>query len=753
LANVVVTKTSKGISADESGWFTLKGICDCLLDLRVSYTGYKSKEVKVHADHPGFLNIYLAPDAKLLQSVIIVGESDQKALVSQVSKSISDVEIEHETGASMGEILSRVGGVGTIETGSNVVKPVIHGLSSNRILILNNGIRFEGQQWGAEHAPAIDPMLAQRMEVIKGASSVRYGAGAIGGVILVLPPDLPETKEISGKVNLSGQINGRTITSSGMVEGNSINGIGWRVQGTYKRGGDLRTPDYYLTNTGVREYNFSAAVGKNYRNAEYEVFLSHFNTSLGILKATGLSESVEDLQDAINKAEPEGTGPFSYKISNPRQEVAHSLVKAKARWNINENALNLQYGYQNNKRKEFDIRRGNLVDIPSMDLVLNTHLLDFDLLLNGSSDHKLNLGLNTYYQKNSNTSGTQTIPFLPNYTLSAAGVYAIDKWDMDRIILEAGMRADYQYLDVAGRDTYNEVYRSALYFFSSQGILGLRYSLSEKDLFYVNIASGWRPPHVSELYSSGTHQSAASIEYGLLLDEENKIIDTDLVDIKNEQSIKSTISYEKHGQHLHLNVMGYYQVIDNYFYLKPFGLTTGIRGTYPYFRYRQTKALFSGFDIDLEYDISRHITLEGLYSYLYARDKANRDYFLYIPANRLNAGITYHTDPLTLLDHLEAFLKGEYVFKQTNAPKYVDPGNLEEVSEQDENFDFIPAPNGYFLLEAGFSLTKRWDKNFGELRISSTNLLNSQYRNYTNRLKYYADDTGRNIKMGIIYHF
>ena len=151
---------------------------------------------------------------------------------------------------------------------------MIHGLHSNRILILNNGIRQEGQQWGQEHAPEIDPFVATNLKLIKGAAAVKYGSDAIGGVILVNPPDLPESAELSGSVNLVGASNNRLGASSIMLEGGlaGLKGFGWRVQGSIKRAGDAQAADYRLTNTGTTENNFSLGLGYHNDRAGLEVF-------------------------------------------------------------------------------------------------------------------------------------------------------------------------------------------------------------------------------------------------------------------------------------------------------------------------------------------------------------------------------------------------------------------------------------------------------------------------------------------------
>ncbi|HLT23904.1 MAG TPA: Plug domain-containing protein, partial [Ignavibacteria bacterium] len=130
---------------------------------------------------------------------------------------LSGPELDKTKGKPLAEALKEITGVSTIQTGSSISKPVIHGLHSNRILILNNGVRQEGQQWGFEHAPEIDPFIAKKLTVIKGANSVRYGSDAIGGVILVEPNDLQyNMNKLNGEVNLIGFSNGRAGVISGI---------------------------------------------------------------------------------------------------------------------------------------------------------------------------------------------------------------------------------------------------------------------------------------------------------------------------------------------------------------------------------------------------------------------------------------------------------------------------------------------------------------------------------------------------------
>ena len=150
-----------------------------------------------------------------------------------------------------------------IQTGASIAKPVIHGLHSNRILILNNEVRQEGQHGGADHAPEIDPMVADQITIVKGANAVRYGSDALGGVILIAPKKLPYGDGMHGRLLPSFASNGRKSALTASIEGSvpKLHSWAWGVQGTLKRSGDLSTASYLLNNTAAREANFFSSYG------------------------------------------------------------------------------------------------------------------------------------------------------------------------------------------------------------------------------------------------------------------------------------------------------------------------------------------------------------------------------------------------------------------------------------------------------------------------------------------------------------
>ncbi|HEY5690864.1 MAG TPA: TonB-dependent receptor, partial [Cyclobacteriaceae bacterium] len=238
-AAVLLDPSNKGTVTNTSGEFELTEICPGLYHVTIQYLGYQEQVFEVTIDANLVKTITLQPNVETLREVV-VEEKPEHVETAQNYAVLSGQKLAETAGKTLGESLTEISGVNTIQAGPGIFKPVIHGVHSQRVLILNHGIRQEGQQWGAEHAPEIDPFMASNIVVVKDASSIKYGTDALGGVVIVNPADLPENPGIGGAVNLIGQSNGRSGTVFGLLEGGVKNhiGWGWRLQGTGKQAGD-----------------------------------------------------------------------------------------------------------------------------------------------------------------------------------------------------------------------------------------------------------------------------------------------------------------------------------------------------------------------------------------------------------------------------------------------------------------------------------------------------------------------------------
>lgn len=755
---ILIREIQKGVVSSIEGRFRIDGLCKGVYTVELRFLGYKPLIIDLDLDGNVDRTIQLEEETKKLDEVVIKGTTDN-IQNAQNYVTLTEKDLAATAGKSLGESLKEISGVNTIQAGPGIFKPVIHGVHSTRVLILNHGIRQEGQQWGAEHAPEVDPFIASELVVVKDASAIKYGTDALGGVVVVNPPSLPEKAGLGGTINMIGQTNGRGGTVSGMLEGGlkDHDGWGWRLQGTAKRAGDYHAANYQLTNTGSKELDFSGAAGYHGKKFGTEVFFSHFQTELGILKGTAVS-SFDDLGEAMLRPVPQYTSPFSYRIEAPRQEVMHNLLKINAHTETDKGDFHFQYGFQDNSRKEFDMRIGSLTDAPALDLKLSTHTFDAEWEFGKENVNSFCFGLNGMIQQNSNVYGTSRIPFIPNFTSVSAGPFFVSKFYLRAWTIDAGARYDYKHYDVAGYDYKNSLFRANTGFQNVSATLGATVVLKNHQSFSMNLSTASRPPHVAELYSLGTHQSAVANEYGLLLDNQtNEVHDINDVDFRIEKAVKWVNTYRYQTDKFELEATAYANFIFNYIYLQPVGITMTLRAPLPAFRYTQTDALFLGIDLSGEWKAAKQLEVVSKASILRASDYTNKDYLVFIPSNRFEAGLRYEVPRWKMF--VESRLK--YTMKQTRAPRYISPETLIEYEKNDinpfqddpRNFDFMLAPDGYFLLNAAVGVSVPVNKSKFEFRASGENILNTSYREYTNRFKYFADDVGRNIILSAKFVF
>ena len=718
-ATVFITQLGKAAITDEYGNYHFHHLCQGNYTLQVSYVGYEEENFSFRLSSSSVRDLQLHTYAQQLKGVEIVGSRIREQ--AQSSQTLAGRELEETRGLSLGESLKSIAGVSTIQTGPTISKPVIHGLHSNRILLLNNGVRQEGQQWGAEHAPEIDPYVATEMKVIKGAAGVRYGADAIGGVVIVEPKPLPDSIGINGEVNLLGTTNNRQGAVSAMVEGRpaGLPPLRWRLQGTLKKAGNAKAPAYYLNNTGFEERNFSATLGYNKEKYGGELFYSQFNTKLGILRDAHIG-NLTDLNYAIERGEPIGadTVSFTYDIGRPYQDVTHHLFKAKTFLNTGEiGRLELVYGWQRNIRDEYDVHR-NTSGKPALHLDITTHTTETVWEHKPLGNFKGSVGVSTIYQNNT----YEGRPFIPFYKSLTAGAFAIETWRQGRLQLEGGVRYDYKNMRVAKRERNNDIIRPEYNFHNVSGTLGAMYDVGYHLTFGLSASSAWRAPGVNELFSYGVHHASATFEIG----------DPNL---NSEQAYNFEASVDYFGnQRLNGKVSVYNNYINDFIYLAPvLPPTLTIRGAFPTFEYKQVNASFRGIDLTFDYKVFDQLTWESKTSIVRAKNLDTDEYLVSIPADRFDNKLRYEfgsSGQHNRLRNSYLSLGGLYVAEQTRLPSTTDQ-------------DYAPAPDAYFLLHAEAGTTLQLGKQPVEIGLSGNNLLNTSYRDYLNRFRYFADEMGR----------
>jgi iron complex outermembrane receptor protein len=732
-----LAETSTAEAADPDGHYHFHQLCAGQYHVHVSFVGYAEQVLAVEVRGSTQRDIKLKADARQLGEVRVAGERATVPLISQSQATLTGQALQQTRGLSLAESLKGITGVYSIQTGPTIAKPVIHGLYGNRVLILNNGVRQEGQQWALDHAPEIDPFTATRLSVIKGAASIRYGADAIGGVVLVEPAALPDTAGVGGEVNLVGMTNGRLGAASAFVQGavpadttrgggrglGLLHGLSYRVQGTLRRAGNSRSANYYLANTGLEERNYSLALGYHRGIFHTELFFSRFDTKLGIF-AGSETGSVNDLLAAIARDRPLTPDQFTYSIGRPYQAVVHQLFKAKATVALGSgDRVEAIFARQTDARSEYGSQlpyNPALGDVPDLFLSLTSHTLDVAYVTDAARPWSATAGLSGSTQANIR----EYQYLIPNFRNYGGGAYVLGKHRGERLTLEGGLRYDYRWLRAFLTDvTTGRIIQPTTVYQALTGTLGGALALGHGFTLTTNLATAWRPPTVNELYAAGVHQSAAAYELGN-------------AKLTKEQAYNASASLLYSGAKLEGEVGGYINYIRNYLYLAPAQrYIRTVRGAYPVFDYTQADALFKGVDARLSYRPVSRLTFTSSLSLLWAYNQTASDYLIYAPPNRWQNGLRLSLGDAAGTGRLRRSYVGIsnlYVARQNRTPA---------------SGDYAPAPAAYDLWGAEAGTVLHAGHQVFDVSLTASNLFNREYRDYLNRFRYYTAEVGQNIQL------
>lgn len=723
-----VSLQTSATQTDSNGVFQFTNLCAGRIKLRcVPHFGCEPMDLEVIVPNTELIVFKVETHQVELDELLI--EAYRFPRESQETMTLDTRDITQIKGNTLGEQLIRFPGVTSLNTGSSIVKPVINGMHSNRLVVVNNGIRQEGQQWGSEHAPEIDPNLAGNLTVIQGASGLQYGTEAIGGVILVSPDELRYHKNTAGWIKLNGNTNGRGGGVSGLIAGSFMKSKKWayRVHGTGRINGTQKTPDYWIKNTASNEYSYSAAVGYQGEKLELDLFYTKYSTNLGIFTGSHIG-NLTDLKAAFEATTPKDTGVFTYELQNPKQLVQHDLSKVHLAYNWNKKIkTSLVYGYQFNLRQEYDLHKGYndsiaALNLPAFELNLWTNSLDLKTEIKHSDRFKSVFGISGLEQSNAYSGRF----FIPNFKKIQFGGYYLGTYENEKWLVDFGARYDYSKLQVFIYQN-NVLTNPVNQFQHPSASAGVSRLLGHHWIVRMNAGTAWRPPSINELYSNGLHHGAASIEIGDA--QLNKEI------VYNAQL---GVQYKSHIAKVDLSV--FYNYFDGYINLQPsLPPMLTIVGAFPVFRYIQSDVQINGLNGRIEIPIGKYVSYQAQGNFLFGTDLRNDQYLFGMPSNRLTQRLRFST--LRSDNKLNCFLEVELldVFEQKRVAA---------------NSDYVAPPKGYDLLSAQAGIIKKMNNGENlQVVIACSNLTNLSYRDYMNRFRYFTDELGRNWTIKVLIPF
>lgn len=760
LGNAEVYIGEYSAKTDKNGQFSFEKIPAGNYKLIAKHPDCNDYTENIEVTKDIYITITLEHHVQDIEMVTIHGSHKNNG--SMVVKTIDQSTISRNVTENLGNLLTNISGVNVLKTGNNISKPIIHGLYGSRVSILNDGVKLAEQEWGVEHAPNVDVNNFEHVDVVKGASALKYGSGAVGGVVVLQPQILPKKDTIMGNVSLSGISNGKGANLSVKLAKTWENGWAVKTNGSYKKLGDLEAPEYGLMNTGAETSGFNFGVQKMNFNHGFSFDYYLTKSSIGILRSSHVGNS-EDLLRALTAPEPFYQRDFSYEVGNPRQEIEHHIAKVSGYKRFeNFGKITATYSLQYNHRKEYDIRRTEeLNKKAALDLELVTNDFNVNHLIERGK-WNLESGINAGYQNNYSNTNTEARRLVPNYDRFYGGVYSVLKYKVaPELDLEAGGRYDYDRYEVTkwyDLSDWNKLYASdfsdfvtrinknriltkpVLNYHNISANAGVVYHPSANFDLKLNYARVSRSPNIAELFADGLHHSAAIIERGNMR-------------MKNETGNQFNLV-----ANMKANVLGGLNVSVNpyLFYTKNFinQIPTGYQntqwgGAFVVYNYEQVNAKMYGVDLDVQLKISDNLLYKGSGSYVYGQDLTNDVPLIMMMPPNFNNSLEFSKKEWK---NFYFNVSNNTYLKQTRFPVYNVPIRLfdSDGNPYNQMVDISTPPNGYSLwnLQTGLNFSK----NFG-MDFSVRNVFNKSYRDYLNRLRFFSNEMGRNFILTLKYQF
>ncbi len=755
-ATILIKNTNKFAVSDIKGNFSIKNVCAVKTTIIISHIGCKTSEKTINIEGNYTGKFLLEHHTEELEEVAVLGKNNPKKVQSISETLLSKKVLDNYSSASLGDALKEIAGVSSINTGNAIVKPMINGMHSSRIIVMNNGVRLQDQEWGIEHAPNIDLNSAESVSVIKGAGALAFGSDAFGGVVILNPKNPMRIDSIFGNTISGFQTNGNGYNFASSLHKTYKKGYFIDANVSYKRFGDFKAPNYYLTNTGSTSLGFSLNGGFKTFETGWNVFVSSISNEIGILRASHIG-GIQDLVNSLNSQQPIIQNDFSYTIDNPKQDVNHFIAKVNYFKRFQKlGKLTLQYDFQENQRFEYDRRIGDKRFIPAVDLNLQTHSSTADFLFDAKNSWTFQTGTLFRFQENVANPATGVRRLIPDYQKIDIGFYSTIKHQYsENLSLDFGVRYDYNFYDVKKfyqTSRWNALGYDVLFphlviqdlgtqlltnpelnFHNFAISLGAKRTLSGENSLLFNYSLATRPPNISELFSDGLHHSAARIELGLLT-------------LNSEKSNRFSVSFLRENNSLTWQLDTYATFLKDYIFIAPNGTEQTIRGAFPRWEYRQTDAFLTGFDLNFQKQFSENWFYSLNTSYIFAQDTKNNEPIIDMPPFQMRNSIRYQNEDWKNFSSalISEFVGRQYRFPDFNFEQFIATTNTKVL------VDISTPPNAYHLFHFKNSMDFDWGKHSKiQVSLNINNLLNTSYRDYLNRLRFFADDLGRNFQVQI----
>jgi iron complex outermembrane receptor protein len=678
-AQVYFVDLKTGTTTDENGIFKIEHLNQKNIHIQLTLVGYNTLDQVVNVDALEEHTFYLEKGHFELDEVVVSSSSGRlqsENIVSIECKKIT--ELQQTSPLTLAEAISNIPGVEQTTTGAGIGKPVIRGLSGNRIVTYAQGIRIENQQWGDEHGLGVGEVGVESVEVIKGPASLLYGSDALGGVLYFVD----ERYANQNMVEAFAQTKFLSNTLG------SINNMGFKIHkrklkfnlfGTYSSQGDYQAPNFdRVFNTRFDEKNLKSSIGFNAKNWISNIRYSYLKNNYGIV------------EDAVY------TNSTQRKFRLPLQTIDNHNVSFENIVFTKNSKLNLTLGYTNNYRKEFEDDANN----QALGLKLNTFTYNLKWYSPTYND-RFDFIIGSQGMSQSNLNNGEEV-LIPDANTTDFGAFVLGNLKFDKLQFQGGIRTDYREIDSKPMVTDDGNFPTLKKSYNGLTFSGGTVYELKKTKFRANISSGFRAPNTTELLSDGAHHGT------------NRYIKGD-ANLLNENATQIDFSFDYQNEHLSFSVNPFYNVIQNYIFLSP---TNTVIENSPVFEYIQSNAFLYGGELGFHYHPHKihWLHLESNLSTVIAEDRNGTSLPL-IPQTKLNSTIRAEISNKGKVKLKNVFVQNVYKLQQNQTSL------------------FETATNDYNLINIGLNLEIFTKNNPIEITTGIRNVLNAKYIDHLSRFK------------------
>lgn len=627
----------------------------------------------------------------------VTGDTKLKHSTAPISV-VTGKELRGTASTNVIDAVAKQPGMAQVTTGGGISKPIIRGLGYNRIVVMNEGVRQEGQQWGDEHGVEVDGNGVGSVEILKGPASLMYGSDAMAGVLILRSAPAPLEGEVRANASTEYQTNNGLFAYSLNGAGNH-GGFVWDARFSDKMAHAYKNKyDGYVPGSQFRERAGRLMLGLNKRWGHSQLTWTAFHLTPSIVEGER-DEETGELEWATDHHK-------TYSKTLPFQQVKHYKAVWDNLFYLPKGSLKAIVGYQQNRRQEFE------ESADDYEVFFKLHTLTYDVryLTQEFGGWKVAAGVNGMWQKSQNL-GEEAL--IPEYRLFDVGGYTTVSKDWERWTLNGGVRYDRRHLKYDHTKNFDGV----------TGSVGAVWNACKSLNVRMNVARGFRAPNMSELGSDGVHEGTVRYELGS-------------ASLKPEYSWQADLGVDFSSKYVEAQVAFFANRISNYIFAKR--IDRVMEEGYRTYEYTQGDARLLGFEAGVDVHPMHRLHLGSTFSYVDARqlnEPEETRYLPFTPAPRWTAEVKYE------LTHRGKWLNNAYVavgmechLRQNHYYK------ADETETATPSYTLFNLSVGTDLLVCG--------RKVAELYVMADNLLNRSYQDHLSRLKY-TDVNAATGRMGV----